>query len=93
MKHSLINPNHILFNVLDFFENIICDDELYIEMDDELNVPVQFKEIKCIFLSRVSTCAKLDTLRQFYMISHNEWNPYSVNICDLRKYLKYIKMT
>ena len=40
MNNSLINPNHIRFDGLDFFENPILDDELYIEMYDELNVPV-----------------------------------------------------
>ena len=75
MKHILINPNHILFNGLDFFDNMIIYDEFYIEMDDELNVPVQFKGNKCIFLSRVPTRAELDTFQHFDMKSHNEWNP------------------
>ena len=30
MKHSFINPNQIRFNGLDFFDNPIFDDELYI---------------------------------------------------------------
>ena len=61
MKHSLIKPNHIRFNGLDLFVNLICDDELYIEMDDELNVSVQFKGDKYIFLSLGPTRAELDT--------------------------------
>ena len=85
MKHSLINSNHIWFNVLDFFDNPIHDDELYIKIDNELNVPVQFKATKCIFMSRMPTRAELDTWQHFDMKSHNEWNPDSVNIRDLSK--------
>ena len=54
-------------------------------MDDELNVPVQFKETKCIFSSCIPTCAELDTCKNFEMTSHNECNPDSVNIRDLMK--------
>ena len=48
MKHSLIKPNQIRFSGIDLFENPIRDDDLYIEMDDEFNVPVQLKGTKCI---------------------------------------------
>ena len=58
-------------------------------MDDEFNSPVKFKGAKCIFFSRGPTRAELDPFQNFYMTSHND----SVNICDLRKYLEYIKMT
>ena len=54
-------------------------------MDDELNVPVKFKGTKCIFSSRVPTCAELDTCQNFDMAIHNEWNQDSVNIRDLSK--------
>ena len=43
-------------------------------MDDEFNVPVQFKGNKCIFLSRVTTRAELETCQNFDMTIHNEWN-------------------
>ena len=85
MNHSLINPNQIRFNGLDFFDNMIRDDELYIEMNDELNIPVQFKGTKCIFLSLVPTHAELEMCQHFYMKSNNKWNPDSVNLRELRK--------
>ena len=85
MKHSLVNPNQIRFNGLELFNNPIRDDEMYIEMDDELNIPVQFKGTKCIFLSLVPTQTELDTFRHFYIMIHNEWNPDSINIRDLSK--------
>ena len=52
-------------------------------MDDELNVSVQFKGTKCIFLSCVPTRAELDTCIHFDTKIHNEWNIDSVNIRDL----------
>ena len=71
MKHSRINPNHIRFNGLDLFENPIRDDELYVEMDDELNAPLKFKGTNFIFLSRSPTRAELDTCQRFDMTINN----------------------
>ena len=72
MKNSLINPNYIQFNSLEFFDNPILDNKMYIDMDNELNVPVQFKGTKCIFSSHVPARAELDMCQNFYMTSHNE---------------------
>ena len=57
---SFINTNHIKFNVLELFDNMIRENDLYIEMDDELNVAMQFKGTKCILLSNAPTRAELD---------------------------------
>ena len=46
---------------------------------------------KCIFFSRMPTRAELETCRHFDMMSHNEWNPDSVSIHDLRKNINYRK--
>ena len=54
-------------------------------MNDELNIPVQFKGTKCIFLSLVPTCAELETCQHFYMKSNNKWNPDYFNLLELRK--------
>ena len=54
-------------------------------MNDELNVPVQFKGARCIFSSRVPTCAELDTCQHFDTMIHIVWNPDSIKICDLSK--------
>ena len=85
MKHSLVNPNQIRFNGLELFNNPIRDDEMYIEMDDELNFPIQLKGAKCIFSSRVPKRAELGTCQNFDMTVHNEWNTDSFNIRDLSK--------
>ena len=85
MKHSLINSNNIQLNGLEFFEKPICDDEQYIEMDDELNTPMQSKGNKCIFLSYMPTRAESYTCQYFYITNNNEWNQDSVTISDLRE--------
>ena len=46
-----------------------------------------------MFSSHVPTHAKIDTCRYFDMTSHDEWNPDSVNIHDISKYLNYLKRT
>ena len=64
---------------------MIRENDLYIEMDDELNVAMQFKGTKCILSSRVPKRDEIETGRHFDVASHNEWNPDSVRIFDLRK--------
>ena len=55
MQHSLINPNQVRFNWLDLFNNPVCNEELYIEVDDETATPLQSKGTKCVLTSRVPT--------------------------------------
>ena len=65
MKHSFINTNHIKFNVLELFDNMIRENDLYIEMDDELNVPVKCKGLSVCSLHMCQHMLKLtraDTL-------------------------------
>ena len=52
-------------------------------MDDEFNVPVQFKGTKCILLSRVPTRAELETCQNFDMKT----------FVTSGKYLNYLKIT
>ena len=56
MKHSLINPNHIRSNGLDFLDNPMCNHEVYVEIEF-LNVPLRFKGTKFMLIYRVPTCA------------------------------------
>ena len=39
MNHRLINPNHIRFNGLKFYDKPARDEEFYVELDDNLNIP------------------------------------------------------
>ena len=40
MKHSLINPNQIRSNVLVFYDNPARYEEFYVELDDNLKIPL-----------------------------------------------------
>ena len=52
--------NQVRFHGLDFFDNPVWNEELYIEVDDETEIPLQFKGDKFVFKSRVLTCRDLD---------------------------------
>ena len=66
MKHSLINPNHIHFNSLEFYDNPAKDEDFYFELDDDLKIPLPFKGNKCTFLSRVPTLQEIETCEIFF---------------------------
>ena len=85
MKHSLINLNQIRHCGLDFFDNPMRDDELYMVIDDELHVPLRFKGMKCIFDSRVPMVQELSSCEQFNVTSNEEWNPESVDLSKAQK--------
>ena len=65
MKHSLIKPNNIRSNGLYFYDKPDRDEELYVELYDNLKIPLQFKGTKCTFLSRVLTRQELETCQHF----------------------------
>ena len=49
MKYSLINPNQISFNGLDFCDNPMRDDKLLVEMDEDVFIPLRCKGTKLQF--------------------------------------------
>ena len=49
MQHSLINPNQVRFNGINLFNNPVRGEGLYIEVDDESAIPLQFNGTKCVF--------------------------------------------
>ena len=53
IKHSFINPNQSRSNVLYFYDNPARDEDFYVYLDDNLKIPLQFKDTKCTFLSLV----------------------------------------
>ena len=65
IQYSLINLNQVRFHWIDFFDNPVCTEELYIEVDDKTSTPLQFKGTKCVFKSRVLTRRELDSCPQY----------------------------
>ena len=85
MKHSLINPNQIRFNGLDFWDNPLRDDELYMELDDDLRIPLQFKGTKCVFTSRVPTKEELNTCIHYHITSSDTWEPTDIDLNTIKR--------
>ena len=85
MKHSLVNPNYTDHSVPFIYENPARYEEFYVELYDKLKIPLQFKENKSNFLSRVPTRQELGTCQYFDVTSDSGWDPQSI---DLNKILK-----
>ena len=80
MKHSLINPNQVRFHGIDLFDNPVCDEELFIELDYETAIPLKFKGTKCVLKSWVPTRLELESCTHYDMKNDTEWNPQSVDL-------------
>ena len=85
MKYSLINPKHIRFNGLEFYDNPARDEEFYVELYDNLKILIQFKGTKSTLQSRVPTRQWLETCQHFDITGDHEWYPQSI---DLNKIIK-----
>ena len=70
---------------MEFYDNPARDEDFYVELDDNLRIPLQFKGTKCTFLSRVLTRQELETRQNFDMTSDHEWDPQSIDINNIRK--------
>ena len=96
MKHSLIKTNHICSNGLEFYDNPARDEDFYVELDDNLNIPLQFKGTKCTFISRVPTLHELETCQHFDMKRDHKWGSKSIdinkiiNISQARRLKRYL---
>ena len=80
MDHSLLNPNQIRFNGLDYFDNPLRDDELCIQIDDDLYLPLNYRGTKCSFESRAPTRDELNNCTHLHLTSNREWNPDEVDL-------------
>ena len=85
MRHSLINPNQIRFNGLEFYDNPDRDEDFNVELDDDLKIPLRFKEIKCTFILHVPTRRELETFHNFDMTSDHKWEPQSIDLDNIFK--------
>ena len=85
IKQSLINTNHIRFNRLEFYDNPDRDKWFYVEMDDDMKMPLQFKGIKFTFLSRVTKWRELETYQYFDITSDHEWDPEFIDLNKIHK--------
>ena len=85
IKHRIINTNQICVNGLEFYDNPSIYEEFYVQLDDDMNIPLQFKVTKYTFLLRVMTRRELETYHNFDMKSDHEWDPESIDLNKIRK--------
>ena len=71
-KNRLIKPNHIRSNCLDFYDNPAKYEDFYVELYDNLKIPLQFKGTKYTFLLHVPTRKYLESCQNFDMTSGHE---------------------
>ena len=84
MQHNVINPNQVPFNRINFLDNPVRDEELYIEVDDEKAIPLQFKGTACVYKSRVPTRCELKSCPKYGMTNDTEWIPQYVGLRSLQ---------
>ena len=72
MQHNLINMNQVRFHGLDLLYNQVCDDELCIKLDNETEIPLQFKGTKSAFGSIVPTRSDLESCPHYDMTNDAE---------------------
>ena len=92
MKHRLINADKIRSNFLEFYYNPDRDEDIYVELDDNPNVPLQFKGTNCTFLLCVSTWQELETFQYFDMTSDHGWYPQYIDLNKIHKISQSIKL-
>ena len=81
LKHSLLNPNQIRHNHIDFWDNPFDPNhELCIDVPDGPFIPLKFEGTKLLFESRVPTQKELANCIHVEMTSSLDWNPGSVDL-------------
>ena len=84
MKHSLINPNQIRWNVEWATVPGQPTDDTFIEMGEDPTIPLSYVGTKCVFNSRAPTEQELIYCKHYEMTSNNEWDPEHVDLNKLR---------
>ena len=83
MNHSLINPNQVRYHGLDFFDNPVRDKTLYMQADDDVNIPLHYEGTKCLFKSRSPTQNEINNCPHLHITSNIEWDPATVDLRSL----------
>ena len=84
LDHTLINPNQIRFNQIDYWDNPFDHDRpLSINIPGVLNVPLHMKGTKIQFISRSPTSAELNMIppeQRIELTSKFKWEPTTVSL-------------
>ena len=86
MNHSLINPNQVRYNNLEFWDNPLDKRQaLRINSPGELNIPLKHKVTSLSLKSRVPIKDELSLCHQVEMTSPNPWERYEVRLGKVSK--------
>jgi hypothetical protein len=81
LDHSLINPNQVHSYGIGFSDNPFDHERgLRIDVNDELQIPMQSRGTKIQFTSRTPTTKELQECPHVVMTSPTSWNPQKVSL-------------
>lgn len=84
LNHSLINPNQLRHNGVEFWDNPFDPlRKLEIHVDRGPTIPLKFQGTKLIFSSRAPTDNELSTCEHVEMTSIHQWDPTTVHLASL----------
>ena len=84
-SHSLINPNQVRHNGVDFWDNPYDrDHDLSIKPNEGPIIPLRYNRTKLNFHTRVPTNEELSTCQHIEMTSPAPWEPASVQLGELQ---------
>ena len=87
LNHSLINPNQLRHNGVDFWDNPFDKTrKLEINIDRGPVIPLKFQGTKLIFNSRAPTDHELSTCEHINMTSTHQWEPATVSLAATSSY-------
>ena len=76
LNHSLLNPNQIRHNGIDFWDNPYDrSNQLSIDVPDTLTIPLHLDGTKVTFESRTPTAEELRDCVHIDLTSETPWNP------------------
>ena len=93
LDHSLINPNQIRHNKINYWDNPYDHEKpLAIEVQDTLTIPLQTKGTKIFFTTRTPTENELSSCMHVALTSSSEWNPQEVSLSKVQAFPSIMTM-
>ena len=84
LNHSLINPNQVRHNGIDYWDNPFDKSrKVGIDIDRGPIIPLRYIGTKLIFSSRAPTSRELSECEHINMTSTHQWNPESVLLASV----------
>ena len=92
LEHSLINPNQIRHNDVEFWDNPYDNShDLCIHTNDGLVIPLTYEGTKLVFHTRVPSKHELATCHHVDMTSKEIWEPSEVTLGEISRSSKRVQ--